>query len=301
MKKKSSVILILFIIFTAGLFIQRLFFARPEAAPAVKKRGIEKTAVKVERVKRQDLDFTLSYVGGLKAKDEALVFSRAGGKLKEYLFNEGDRVDKGQVIALVDRDETGLTYELAKADAPISGIVGRTFLDRGQAVIAQSTALAMIVDMDNMVMVLNIPEPDISYIKKGLEAHLKTDAYADEDFKGEITKVSQVLDPQTRSLPIEITVPNPGHRLKSGMFAKINILAGKRANALVIAQDALVKEDSLNYVYTAEDSIAKKIRVKPGIRQDSKIEILEGLEENQKVIVFGHQGLKDGAQVSVIE
>ena len=69
----------------------------------------------------------------------------------------------------------------------------------------------------------------------------------------------------------------------------------------MVAQDALVKEDSLNYVYLAEDAVARKIRVRPGIRQNNKIEILEGLEENQRVIVFGHQGLKDGSQVNVIE
>lgn len=301
MKKKNSIVVILFIVFLAGLFIQRIFFVKPEVAPAAKKRGIEKTAVKVETVKRQDLDFVLAYVGSLKARDEAMVFSKASGKLKEYLFNEGDRVEKGQVIALVDRDETGLKYELAKVDAPISGIVGRTFLDKGQAVLMQSTPLAMIVDMDEMVISLSIPEADIPYVKKGLEAHLKTDAYADEDFKGEITKVSEVLDHQTRSLPIEITIPNPGHRLKSGMFAKINVFAGKHANALVVVQDALVKEDSLTYVYVAEDSVAKKIRVAPGISQDNKMEILDGLKENQRVIVFGHQGLKDGAQVNVVE
>jgi multidrug efflux pump subunit AcrA (membrane-fusion protein) len=68
-----------------------------------------------------------------------------------------------------------------------------------------------------------------------------------------------------------------------------------------VAQDALVKEDSLNYVYVVEDFVARKVKVKPGIRQNSKIEILDGLEENQRVIVFGHQGLKDGAQVNVVD
>lgn len=301
MRKKSSIILILFIVFISGLFLRRIFFVKPEVLPAAKKRGIEKTAVKVEKVKREDLDFILVYAGSLKARDEALVFSKAGGKLKEYLVNEGDEVEKGRAIALVDRDETGMKYELARVDAPISGIAGRVFLDKGETVAAQSTPLAIIVDMDEMALALSISEPDIPLVKKGLEAYLKIDAYPDEDFRGEITRVSEVLDSQTRSLPIEITIPNPGHRLKSGMFAKAGVFAGKRAGALVVAQDALVKEDSLNYVYAVEDSVARKIMVKPGIRQDNKIEILEGLEENQKVIVFGHQGLKDGAQVNVVE
>ena len=299
MKKKH--LLILFIGVMGSLFIQRLFLSKPEAPPVTKKRGIEKTAVKVEAVKREDLDFVLTYVGGLKAKDEAVIFSKVSGKLSNYLVNEGDKVEKGRTVALVDRDETGLTYELAKVDAPISGIVGRTFLDKGVTILAQSMPLAIVVNMDEMAVRLSISETDIPYVKKGLKAHLKIDAYPNEDFIGEISRVSEVLDAATRSLPIEIIIPNADYRLKSGMFAKINVFAGKHPGALVVAQDALVKEDSLNYVYLAEDAVARKIRVRPGIRQNNKIEILEGLEENQRVIVFGHQGLKDGAQVNVIE
>lgn len=306
MKKKNLFLLILFLFIFGGLFIQRLFLTKPEAPPVTKKRGIEKTTVKVEAVKREDLDFVLTYIGSLKANDEAIIFSKVSGKLSHYLVNEGDKVEKGRTIALVDRDETGLKYELAKVDAPISGIVGRTFLDKGatiiaQTVLAQAMPLAVVLNMDEMAVRLSIPETDIPYVKKGLKAHLKIDAYPNEDFIGDISMVSEVLDSQTRSLPIEITIPNADHRLKSGMFAKINVFAGKHLGALILPQDALVKEDSLNYVYLVEDSVARKIKVRPGIRQNNKIEILEGLEENQRVIVFGHQGLKDGSEVNVIE
>src|SRR3989338_4376686 len=301
MKKKNLFLLILFLFVFGGLLMQRLFLAKPLAPPVTKKRGIEKTTVKVEAVKQEDLDFVLTYVGSLKAKDEAIIFSKVSGKLSRYLLNEGDRVEKDQTIVLVDRDETGLKYELARVDAPISGIVGRTFLDKGVTVLAQSMPLAIVVNMDEMAVRLSVPETDIPYIKKGLKAHLRIDAYPNEDFIGEITKVSEVLDTATRSLPIEIAIPNADYRLKSGMFAKINVFAGKHPGAFVVQQDALVKEDSLNYVYLADNSVTRKVKVKPGIRQNNKIEILEGLEENQRVIVFGHQGLKDGAQVNVIE
>ena len=304
MKKQSKIILLLIVIF-GGLVLLRLTVFKPAAQMRVSaKRAVEKVSVKVATVKREDLDFVLSYVGNIKAKDEINVFSKVTGKLAEYTLNEGDKVEKGQTIALVDRDETGLKYELAKVESPISGILGRTLLDKGANILPSvglgaGTPLAIVVNMDEMIVRLDIPEADIPYVKKGLKSLLKIDAYPEESFEGGVSKVSEVMDTQTRTLPIEITILNPGHRLKSGMFARIKIIASQLKDRLVILQDALVQELGVNYIFVVEDHAAKKKRVTLGIREDSKVEILEGLKEGERVIVFGQQGLKDGSSVEI--
>ena len=308
MKRKKSIVFLIIILHVIGIgFVKRLFLSKKLTDKVVlaQKRSPEKTTVKSDRVKREDLDFVFSYVGNIKAKDEVFVFSKVSGKLSGYAAVEGEPVEKGQLIALVDRDETGLKYELAKVESPIAGRVGMTLLDKGADVLAANTAkptpLAIVVHMDEMIVKLAIREQDIPFITKGFKASLLVDAYPNEKLSGEISKVSEVVDIVTRTLPIEIVIPNPQHRLKSGMFARIRIFAGKHAHALVIPADALVKEDNSDFVYVAEDSIAKKVRVRIGIRQDNKIEILEGLEENQKILVFGHQWLKDGASINIID
>ena len=306
MRKRKLIITIIFLHIIGLVFIKRILFHKAPERQFSGKRVVEKTTVKVDAVKREDMDFILSYVGSLKAKDEAYIFSKASGKFSAYLANEGDKVEKDQLIALVERDESGLKYESAKVSSPISGIVGRTFLDKGANVIAegqgpQATPLAIIVNTDKMLVRLGVSEADIPYMQKGLKAFLKFDAYPTEEFQGEVSKVSELVDAATRTLPVEITIPNPDNRLKSGMFARIDIFAGKRQAALVVAQDALVKEDSSAYVYVVENSLARKIKVRPGIYQDGKVEIAEGLGENQKVIIFGHQGLKDGAEINIVE
>lgn len=308
MKRKKRIVFLIIVLHIIGIgFVKRLFLPKEPKGKAVitQKRGPEKTTVRADRVKREDLDFILSYVGNIKAKDEVFVFSKVGGKLSSYAAVESEPVEKGQVLALIDRDETGLKYELAKVESPIAGRVGMTLLDKGADVMAANTAkptpVAIVVNMDEMIVKLAIREQDIPFIAKGFKASLIVDAYPNEEFSGEISKVSEVVDIVTRTLPVEIVIPNPEHRLKSGMFARLRIFAGKHAGTLVIPADALVKEDNSDFVYVAEDSTAKKVRVRLGIRQDNKIEILEGLEENQKILVFGQQGLKDGAVVEVVE
>ena len=306
MKRSKKVIFLIVFLHLAGLFLIKKVFVPKAEAPAKQAGRIETVSVRAETAERQDLEIVLSYVGGLKAKNEAYVYSKVNGKFLEYLLREGDKVEKGQVIALVERDETGLKYEPAKVVSPISGVIGRTFLDQGANVVSQeaagqASAIAIVLDRDEMAVRLNVPEQDIADIKNGQPALIKVDAYPEEEFKGEVVRVSEVVDIQTRTLPVEISIPNEKHLLKSGMFARINIFAGRLSARLVIAQDALVREDSSDFVYRLEDSKARKVRVKTGMYQDSKVEILEGLEEKQKVITFGHQGLKDGAEVNVVE
>lgn len=306
MKKPNKIILFLILLF-GGLILLRFITPQPVSSRRLSSRGmVEKVVVKVMPVKREDLNFVLAYVGSLKAKDEISVFSKVSGKLVEYTVNEGEPIQKGETLALIDRDETGLKYELAPVESPISGIVGRTLLDKGANVLPSSgvtggSPLAIIVNMDEMIVRLNIPEPDIPYIKKGLKANIKVDAYPDDNFVGEISKVSEVVDTQTRTLPIEIIIPNKDHRLKSGMFCRINIIASQHKDSLVILQDALVQEIGQNYVFIVQDHTAKKRKVALGTREDNRIEVLEGLEVGQKVIVFGQHGLKDGTSVELIE
>lgn len=307
MKRNTKVFLLLIFIF-GGLVLLRLATTSNLAKTRPTMRGaVEKVTVKVMPVKKEDLNLILSYIGSIKAKDEINVFPKVTGKLYEYTVNEGDKVEKGQTISLIDRDETGLKYQLAKVESPLSGIVGRTLLDKGAVVlpsggsVVSGTPVAIVVNMDEMLVRLNIPEADIPDIKKGLKAKIQLDAYPQEGFEGEVSKVSEVVDPQTRTLPIEITIPNQNHRLKSGMFCRINIIAAVRKDVLVLLQDALVRELGANYVFIVQDHTAKKKKVTLGIQEDSKTEILEGVNEFDQVIIFGQQGLKDGTAVEISE
>ena len=301
MKIKKAVIFLIIAHIVGIFFLKRVFFSKPadKKAPS-KSAAIEALTVRAVWLKREDLDLIFSYVGNIKARNEAKVYSKVNGKLDSYVLSEGDKVEKDQTVALVERDETGLKYELARVSSPIYGVVGKTFLDKGENILAQSTPVALVVDTREAVVRIDIPEQDIPYVSKGCPASLKLDSYPGEVFIGEVSKISEVLDAATRTLNVEITIANPDNKLKSGMFARIDILAGKRQRVLALPQDALSKEDGSYYVFVVEGDKARKVKVEIGISND-KVEILKGLEENQKVIVFGQQGLRDGAVVKVIE
>jgi membrane fusion protein (multidrug efflux system) len=301
MKIRAKIIISVLVFLAIGGASLRYFNSKSSEAKAQPepKNGSGNIVVKVATIKKEDFILTLDYVGSLKAKDEASVVSKVPGKLVEYAVNEGDLVQKGQAIANIDRDETGLKFELAKVESPLAGVVGRILLDKGAAVEPNKDALAIIVDMEEMIVRLNIPEQDIPYIKKTLKAVVKVDAYPLEEFPGEVSRVSEMVDPQTRTLPIEIRILNKEHKLKSGMFARIKIIAAELKGVLVLHQDAIIQEMGEKFVFLVKNNIADKRKVVLGKRDDGKIEILEGVREGDEVIVFGQQGLKDGASVAV--
>jgi len=295
--KFRILIVIFFFLSFAGLLTG---CQRKEAQP----KSEETIPVRVMKVSLREFEQAIDYVGDIKSKDEINLFSKVTGKLYEYTVKEGDRVQKGQTIALVDRDETGLKFELAKVETPISGIVGKTLLDKGANVLPSATfiggaPLAIIVNMDEVVVKLNVPETYIPNLKMGLEAQIRVDAYPDEIFTGKVSKISQVLDTATRTLPIEITIDNSDLRLKSGMFAKVRLILGKHAPAPFILKEALIGKEPNFYVYTVQNKRAVMKKVSTGVRQGPYVEVKEGLKEGDLVVIMGQQRLYDNAAVNV--
>lgn len=259
--------------------------------------GQEVIPVKVAKVELKELYETLDYVGDIKAQDQALVYPKVTGKISEKVKEDSSPVNKGEVIAYIDRDEVGLRFEKAPVESPLSGIIGRVYVDIGENV-SPSTAIALVVDMDKVKINLDIPEKYLPHISLGQNAKIAVDAYAKEEFLGKVTKISPVVDLTTRAAPIEITAENPGHRLKSGMFAKISLIVQEYKNVPVIFREAVIGKEPDTYTYIIENNKATLKKIKLGLRQGQYFLVLDGLKEGDLVVVMGQQRLYEGANVS---
>ena len=259
--KRSKLILQIIVIILVVLVAIKFFTLKNKSKQLLNKPAEETAVVKVSPVENQDIPLWLSYAGTIKAKDEIMLYAKVSGKLTQYLVKEGDKIEKGQAVALLDRDETGLEYAPVQVESAINGIIGKTFLDQGTMVTSasggsQGTALAVILNMDEVAVKVSAPEQDIPYIKPGLSVDLIVDAYPQEVFKGEISKVSELVDVLTRTLPMEIRIKNSDHRLKSGMFARIKILAGWHKQVIALPQESVVRELADAYVFIEESGTA---------------------------------------------
>ncbi len=267
-------------------------------ARAEKEKVQQAIPVKVFKVEIRDLEESLEYVGNIRAQDEAVVYPKVSGKIIEKVKEDNSKVFKGEAIAYIDRDEVGLKFEKAPVESPITGIVGRVYVDIGTNVSPQ-TPLALVVNMDKVKINLEVPEKYLPRVSKDKQARIRVDAYPQEEFIGYITKFSPVVDLATRTAPVEIMVDNPSHLLKSGMFAKINLILDEHKDALVILKESIIGKEPDTYVYVIKEARAFLTKVSLGLRQGPYLEVKEGLREGDLVVIVGQQRLRDNAQVTV--
>jgi multidrug efflux pump subunit AcrA (membrane-fusion protein) len=288
MKSKTFIL-----VFSLWSLVLGLFGCQPKIKG---EKTQEVIPVRVLAVIARDLNETLEYVGDIKAEDEVVVYPKVSGKITEKVKQDGAPINKGEAVAYIDRDEVGLKFQRAPVESPLSGIVGRVYVDIGQNVTNQ-TAVALVLDMNQVKINLDIPEKYLPQISLGQEAKISVDAYAQEEFIGKVTKVSPVVNLENRAAPIEIIIDNPEHLLQSGMFAKVNLIIAEHKNVPVVLKEAILGREPDFYVYAIENKKAISKKVKLGIHQGPYYEIRDGLKEGDLVVVMGQQRLFDGASV----
>ena len=194
-------------------------------------------------------------------------------------------------------------YQLsnAKIIAPIGGRVTSIAVSSGEMV-APSLPLLSIIDVSRIFVKVGISEKDISKIKEGQTVHLEIDAFPEEKFRGEVVSKGVAVDQISKTLEVKIEILQPDTDIPVGVFARGDILVKTNQNALIIPSSALSrKKDGGIYVYVIEEGIARQKEVVLGIIQDERVEILDGLSEEEEIVVLGNQELKDGLKVDVLD
>jgi RND family efflux transporter MFP subunit len=184
--------------------------------------------------------------------------------------------------------------------SPISGFVGKKFLDRG-AMVKGNTPIISLVSLDPVRTVISLVERDYARVKPGLEAAIAIDAYPGESFVGRVVRVSPIMDRDTRTADIEIEIPNRNKVLKPGMFARVSLTLEKKERRFLIPQSALVRTNDTVGVYKV-DKDQRRVKFTPveiGINSSGNVEVIRGVTAGELVVTYGAQFLKDGARIQV--
>lgn len=192
-------------------------------------------------------------------------------------------------------------YQLknTQISAPITGKVTSITVSTGEMV-SPSVPLLSIIDVSRVFVKVGISEKDISKIKEGQTVDLEIDAFPEEKFQGEIVSKGVAVNQISKTLEVKIEILQPEVDIPVGVFARGNILVKTNQDALIISSSALVRKKDGIYVYVIEEGIARQKEVVLGIIQAKRVEILEGLSEEEEIVVLGNQELEDGLKVDVL-
>jgi membrane fusion protein, multidrug efflux system len=187
--------------------------------------------------------------------------------------------------------------------APFDGIVTARYVDPG-ALIVQSTSPSTSTDpllglavVTPVRVYASVPQSAAAFIRDGMPAAVSVTEYPDRTFEGMITRHPGALDSDTRTMLVEVDLPNLDRTLLPGMYAQLSLQVATPAVLPMVPDDAVVFEDGKSYVPIVLNNHLKLAEVKLGYDDGVNVQVLRGVADNDMVAVNTGQTARDGEAV----
>ncbi len=188
------------------------------------------------------------------------------------------------IDSLASKPDLAAVFSL---NSPIDGIVVERNATIGASV-GTEASLFKIIDLSRVWVDANVFEKDLQRVRLGQQVKLTVPAFPGSTFSGKVILVNSVVDPDTRTVKVRTEVPNPDGRLKPDMFANVEIITDVNRAAISIPQSAVLNDNGQTVVFVAEGKGYQKRQVHTGIQNGDWVEIIDGLNAGDKLVVKGN-------------
>lgn len=230
--------------------------------------------------------------------------------IQEQIFKRQTELFNVSGISQNDYDQTILQVNSLKAEievektlirktevlAPFDGVIGLRNISLG-AVVTPSTSLASIRAEDKLKLDFSVPEKYSSKIKPELEVQFFVSGN-NTPFSASVMATEREIDAATRNLKVRAVVSSHSEDLIPGAFTNVVLNLGENTRALMIPTQALIPKERDKSVIVSRKGIARMVPVKTGVRKASAIEITEGLEPGDTIVISGIMFVRDGMKIS---
>jgi len=205
-------------------------------------------------------------------------------------------------VAKSDQDRVSALCGYLQITAPFDGIITERHIDPGFLVqpsrSAADTPLFVIVQADTVRLFVDVPEADAVLVEVGRPAKVTISSQGNMTFDGTVARTGWALQSVTRSLRCEIDMPNPNGTLRPGMYVQVELTVAERADVLSVPRSAIVSKDgqSFSVTVTPNGTILRK-RVQTGVRSETDVEILSGLDGSEEILIANAAAFSDGQNV----
>ncbi len=184
--------------------------------------------------------------------------------------------------------------------APFSGTITRVHVRAGDMAAVKAPLLEM-ADLSSLVIRIAVPEVHASTVHESMAAQVTLDSFSGRTFAARVARAYPELDRRMRTRTVELVLDEPA-KLMPGMFARVRLILESVADALTIPQQAVIVTPAGGQMaYVVADGKAVQRKVKVGIEQAGRVQVLAGLDSGDKIVVTGQERLKDGMEVRVAE
>ncbi len=190
-------------------------------------------------------------------------------------------------------------------EAPFSGVVASKNAEVGDVInpmmggFSPTSGVVTLMDFSRVKIEVDVSQQDLVRIQKGQPASMSVSAFPGRTFPGRVSVVNLTADPTTKKFHVEVTADNPDLLLRPNTFGEVTIEVSSHEDALVVPQNAILEN---KYVFVVnEDNTVRRQEVNIGLENTDMVEILNGVQFGDSVVVEGSYGLDDGAKIEIKE
>jgi len=180
--------------------------------------------------------------------------------------------------------------------APFTGVVGQRFVSLGDYV-NSDTRLLSLQTVTPQRASFQVPERYADQLQLGQRVTFRVAALPGREFSGKVDFVDPMVKQPGRTIMVKAVVPNPRRELQSGMFIEARLATDIRPNAVIIPEDAVLPLQGSSFVWVVNNGKATRRQVELGVRTPGFVEVKNGVESNEQVVVGGQERLAEGAPV----
>ncbi|WP_394767617.1 efflux RND transporter periplasmic adaptor subunit [Ferruginibacter sp.] len=189
--------------------------------------------------------------------------------------------------------------------APFSGVITNRFIDKGAVIqngLTNSSSMPMF-ELQSLIpirLTLDVPEADATVITQNTKAAVSFPELPAAKYDAIVSRIAYGLDEATKTMKVEIDLPNKDLKIRNGMYAKVFLQRGRHKNVLSVPNEAIGNVQRQSFLYVVNEGKVKKINIQTGIQDNHFTEILNAeLKETDQVIIQGKELSSDGAMVNV--
>ena len=225
------------------------------------------------------------------------VIAKVDGILNEIFFNESSFVKKGdKLFSILSTSSIGEII----ISAPFDGYVGITEYKVGDK-LKNGDLLLTLDDMITMKAYVYLPEKILPIIQGPIKYSASSKLFPNREYLGMINNLDQRVDKGTRTIKSYALIDNKDGYLRPGLLLNIDIILEEINDAILIPEQAILTAKDYSYVFVVDKDTAKLQKITMGVNNDGNTQILTGINSGDMVVTLGHEKLKDGSKVQIIQ
>ena len=268
-------------------------------------------------LKINDIDYRL----GVQTAEAALGQAQAGLNNAKIMFDRMEALYKQSGVSKQDFDNASTRLDVSVQDverakaalsiakerlsrvilrSPINGMIKQKAVTTGMFV-KTGMPLLNLIQIDPLFLTFSVTEKDVGTLKRGQDVVFSVDAFPNREFKGKVDIIYPNVDEHSRMLKVEALIPNRSLELKPGFFSRVKVYTGAQKDVVLIPITSILYEGTKARVFLNENNKARERYLKLGRKYGEMLEIAEGLQAGEQLVVVGQNTLTDGVNVRVVK